>query len=321
MNYCLKVLFVYVSLLLSSSAMSQRYSVILDTDIDSDVDDVEALAMLHTLADQQKIDLKGVIVTSDDPYAATCTAVINQYYGRPNLPVGFLKNQPALKNHSKYTRQLSEEYPHALGSHDKAPDATSLYRQLLSQSPDGSVVIITVGHLTSLQNLLQSVGDKYSPLSGKELVQKKVAKWLCMGGTYPEGKEANFYRPDPGSTVYCLQEWKKPVVFAGWEVGDRIKTGGTYLKGQLTPSSPVYRAYELYNGFQGRASWDQVAVFLLMDESNKYFDTVKQGYCHVNADGSNQWRTDRDSLHEYVVLKPDADVNEIARLMDQMAIR
>src|SRR5690606_22601771 len=40
--------------------------VILDTDIDSDVDDVGALAMLHTLADHQVVDLLGVIVTSDD---------------------------------------------------------------------------------------------------------------------------------------------------------------------------------------------------------------------------------------------------------------
>ncbi|GAB3171720.1 nucleoside hydrolase [Telluribacter humicola] len=321
MNHYLKAFLFSLSLLMGFNAQAQRYSVILDTDIDSDVDDVEALAMLHTLADQKKIHFKGVIVTSDDPYAPTCTAVINQYYGRPNLPVGFLKNQPALKNHSKYTRQLSEEYPHSLDSQEKTQDATELYRQLLSKSPDGSVVIITVGHLTNLQNLLQSGSDKYSPLSGKELVQNKVARWLCMGGTYPEGKEANFYRPDPGSTVYCLQEWKKPVVFAGWEVGDKIKTGGAYLKSKLTTSSPVYRAYELYNSFQGRASWDQVAVFLLMDASKKYFDTVKEGYCHVNEDGSNQWRTDRDSLHEYVILKPGADVNEIARLMDQMAIR
>jgi purine nucleosidase len=40
-----------------------QFKVILDADIDSDVDDVEALAMVHTLADQKKIDFLGVIVT------------------------------------------------------------------------------------------------------------------------------------------------------------------------------------------------------------------------------------------------------------------
>jgi len=314
------VIFLYVILFLSHVSFAQN-KVILDADIDSDVDDVEALAMLHTLADQKKIDFLGVIVTSDDTYAAECTSAINKYFGRSRLPIGVLKNQQNLRGNSKYTRQIAAEFPHRLKSNEKEQDATALYRKLLSKSPDSSVIIITIGHLTNLQNLLKSNGDKYSPLSGKELVNRKVAKWLCMGGQFPEGKEANFYRPDPGSTVYCLQEWKKPVIFAGWEVGDKIKTGGDYLKSKLTPTSPVYRAYQLYNNFQGRASWDQVVVFLLKEEANKYFDTVKTGYCQVYEDGSNKWLLDKDSRHEYVQFKPGANYEEIARLMDDMAIK
>ncbi|WP_051359798.1 nucleoside hydrolase [Adhaeribacter aquaticus] len=295
-----------------------QYKVILDADIDSDVDDVEALAMLHTLHAQKKIDFIGVIVTSDDPFAPVCVNAINNYFGQSRMPIGFLKNQPALKNHSKYTRQIAEEFPHKLASHEKAADATALYRKLLSQSPDSSVVIITIGHLTNFQNLLKSGSDKYSKLSGKDLAHRKVVKWICMGGTFPEGKEANFYRPDPGSTLYSLQHWQNPVTFAGWEVGNVIKTGGDYLKNKLSPQSPVYRAYQLYNNFQGRASWDQVAVFLLMDEATHFFSAVTHGYCQVNADGSNKWITDRDSRQEYVVLKPDANPAEIAKLMDDM---
>ena len=295
--------------------------VILDADIDSDVDDVEALAMVHTLADQKKIDFLGVIVTSDDPYAAECTSAINNYFGRPRLPIGVLKNQPNLKNHSRYTRQVAAEFPHRLKSHEKAEDATVLYRKLLSKSPDSSVVIITIGHLSNLQNLLKSGADKHSALSGKDLVNKKVVKWLCMGGQYPEGKEANFYRPDPGSTVYCLQNWEKPVIFAGWEVGEKIITGGEYLKNKLTPASPVYRAYELYNNFKGRASWDQVAVFLLTAEERKYFELVNEGYCQVNADGSNKWVPGEASNQAYIRFKPDVNFEEIGRLLDDMAIK
>jgi len=313
-------IFLYSVLFLTTLGFAQN-KVILDADIDSDVDDVEALAMLHTLADQKKIDFLGVIVTSDDTYAAECTSAINKYFGRSRLPIGVLKNQQNLRGNSKYTRQIAVEFPHRLKSNEKAQDATALYRKLLSKSPDSSVVIITIGHLTNLQNLLKSNGDKYSALSGKELVNRKVAKWLCMGGQYPEGKEANFYRPDPASTVYCLQEWKKPVIFAGWEVGDKIKTGGDYLKSKLDATSPVYRAYQLYNNFQGRASWDQVVVFLLREEADKYFDTVKTGYCQVYADGSNKWLLDKDSQHEYVQFKPEVNYEEIARLMDDMAIK
>lgn len=314
------ILFLGLFLALSKPVLAQQ-RVILDADLDSDVDDVEALAMLHTLADQKKINFLGVIVTSDDPYAAVCTDAINAYFGRPRLPIGVLKNQQNLKNHSRYTRQVAAEFPHRLSSHEKAANATALYRKLLSKSPDNSVVLITIGHLSNLQNLLRSGPDNYSALSGQELVDRKVSKWLCMGGLFPEGKEANFYRPDPASTVFCLQAWQKPVVFAGWEVGNQIQTGGSYLKSKLKPSSPVYRAYELYNNFKGRASWDQVAVFLLKDDASQYFETETTGYCQVYEDGSNKWLRDKDSQHAYVRLKPGVDVYQIARLMDDMALR
>jgi purine nucleosidase len=107
---------------------------------------------LHTLADQEKIDFTGVIVTSDDPYAPVCVSAINTYFKRPRLPVGFLKNQLKLTNHSRYTRQIATEFPHRLKSHEEAKDGTEVYRKLLSKSPDESVVLVTIGHLSSLQN-------------------------------------------------------------------------------------------------------------------------------------------------------------------------
>jgi purine nucleosidase len=163
----MKKAYIFFNLLLFfHTAGLGQYRVILDADIDSDVDDAEALAMVHTLADQRKIDFLGVIVTSDDSYAAVCADAINHYYGRPRLPIGVLKNQPNLRNHSRYTRQVAAEFPHRLKSHEEAADATALYRKLLSRSPDSSVVIITIGHLSNLQHLLQSPGDKYSALSG-----------------------------------------------------------------------------------------------------------------------------------------------------------
>lgn len=293
--------------------------VIIDTDIDSDVDDVQALAMAHRLADAGRFVLSGIVVTSDDPFAATCVSAINQHFGRPDLPVGFLKGQPALKNHSRYTRQVSEEFPHRLRSHEDASDSTDLYRRLLAGSPDESVVIVTIGHLTSLQALLRSSADRHSPLNGRELVRQKAQRWLCMGGQFPRGKEANFYRPDPASTVTCLREWPGAATFCGWEVGNLIQTGGEYLKSSLPAQSPVYRAYQLYNNFKGRASWDQVAVFMLLPEAEQYFDRIANGYCHVSPDGSNEWRTDARQPHEYVALKPGASAQAIARRMDDLS--
>jgi purine nucleosidase len=293
--------------------------VIIDADIDSDVDDVGALAMLLNLHKAGNIDLIGVIVTSDDPFAPVCAAAINTFYGLNEIPVGFLKNQPKLKNHSRYTKSLADEFPSRLKSWQDADDAVTLYRKLLEKSPDESVIIITIGHLTSLQQLLQSAPDQISKLDGKVLVQKKVKRWICMGGQYPAGKEANFSRPDPESTVFCVNNWVKDVVFCGWEIGNPIITGGGWLKKNLTPKHPVYRAYELYNNFAGRQSWDQLAILQLLDSVGHYFSFVG-GSCIVAPDGSNTWKNSNSGKHRYVVLNQKVDVEEIISFIDSLMV-
>ena len=300
--------------------LQAQQRVIFDTDIDSDVDDVGALAMLYHLHNQSRIHLLGVIVTSDDPYAPTCVSVLNRHYGFEELPIGFLENQPTLTNHSRYTKQLTEEFPRKLELWQDAVPATQLYRRLLADSPDHSVIIVTVGHLSSLQNLLCSPADQNSPLDGKALVEAKVQAWYCMGGQYPEGKEANFYRPDPESTVYCLNNWTKPVIFCGWETGNLVITGGKYLQTNLDSKHPVYSAYQLYNNFRGRASWDQLTVYLLTGDAEKYFLFENQGWCTVEANGSNRWVAGEKMNHSYMKFKPDADIPKLEKEIDDLMI-
>ena len=317
MNIIVKALIVTILFVVPVQAQQR---VIFDTDIDSDVDDVGALAMLYHLHNQKQIHLMGVIVTSDDPYAPTCVSALNHYYGLEELPVGFPENQPALTNHSKYTKQISEEYPRKMKSYGEAEPATQLYRRLLAGSPDRSVVIVTTGHLSNLQNLLRSPANQTSPVNGKSLVETKVKAWYCMGGQFPEGKEANFYRPDPASTVYCLNNWTIPVVFCGWEIGNKVITGGPYLQANLDEKHPVYRAYQLYNDFNGRPSWDQLAVYLLTGDYEKYFQLESQGRCFVETDGSNRWVAGEKTNHSYLKIKPEADISQLEKQIDNMMI-
>ena len=297
-----------------------RVKVILDADIDSDVDDVGALAMLLNLHKCGAIDLAGIVVTSNDPYAPLCVESIVNWYGEAAIPIAFLQGQEQLTNHSRYTRQITEEFPTARKSHEDFPDAAALYRELLSRSGDLDVVIVTIGHLSSFQKLLQSEPDGFSSLSGKELAHTKVKTWLCMGGLFPEGKEANFYRPDPASTVYCLANWENDVVFCGWEIGNEIVTGGDYLKERAEPASPLYRGYELYNNFQGRASWDQVAILPILEEFGDYFTISRDGRCEVDDTGYNRWVKGPASNHGYVVFKNGYDREKIARFTDDLML-
>ncbi len=320
----MKIILLLPLLLLSIQSVAQT-KVILDTDIDSDVDDVQALAMLHAYEKQGIIDLIGIIVTSSDSFSYQCTNAINTYYDRAEIPIGFLKQQKSLRNFSKYTRQISAQFPHAITTMDETIEAADLYRRLLSQSEDNSVVIVTIGHLSSLQNLLKSQGDSISPLGGKQLANKKVKKWLCMGGTYPKGLEANFHRPDPASTVFCLDNWEKEVVFCGWELGNKIITGGDYLKSALQSNNPVYRSYELYNNFKGRPAWDQAAVLLLdHNATSRFFNINTNGHVSVQQDGRNQWHSGKNKKgknHAYVSIKESVDPGSIAKAMDDLILQ
>ena len=296
--------------------------VIFDTDIDSDVDDVGALAMLLNMHKSREIELAAIIVTSDDPYAPLCVSAICNFYGQSDIPIGFLKGQAELKNHSRYTRQISEQFSPSIGSHLQAEDGTSLYRRILAKSKNNSVTIITVGHLSSLMRLLQSAPDGHSPLTGQQLADKRVKQWYCMGGQYPSGKEANFYRPDPLSTYFTLQNWHKPVVFCGWEIGNKILTGGKRVKEALTENHPVYQAYLHYNNFASRPSWDQLAVYLLSNDSVTYIERVSNGYCEVNEAGENHWIEGKKKglKHSYIRLKNESDAEKLAVAIDALMI-
>lgn len=306
-------------LMASENRRHQPQKVIVDTDLDSDVDDVGALSMLLNLHKAGTIRLIGIIVTSDDPFAPVCAGAITTYHGFPGIPVGFLKNQPVLTNHSRYTKFIASEFPASLHSREEAEEAITLYRRLLAQSSEESVVILTIGHLSSLKGLLQSEPDQISPLNGEKLAETKVKKWICMGGQFPKGKEANFYRPDPLSTCYCVDHWKKEVIFCGWEIGNKVITGDSVLRNRLTANNPLYRAYELYNKFSGRPCWDQIAVMQLIDHPEKLFSYIK-GRCIVTSDGSNTWEDLVSGKHQYVIQNPSINNNDLGKDIDNLMI-
>jgi inosine-uridine nucleoside N-ribohydrolase len=315
-------LFIILILLISSSLMFGQTRVIFDTDIDSDVDDVLALALLHSYEKSGLIKTLGVIVTSNDSCSFSCTDAINTFYGRPDILVGYLKKQNNITSFSKYTCQVSREFPHKLKDISQTTESVELYRKLLAENPDGSVVIVTVGGLTSLQDLLMSKSDTISRLNGEQLVRRKVKKWICMGGQIPKGKEANFYRPDPLSTVYCIKHFRHEVVFVDVEIGLKILTGGTYLKDNLKKNNPVYMSFELYNNFAGRASWDQLAVMLLNEKSKEFFDIISDGYMTVSNDGSNEWIVgkSKNKNHSYIAIRTGVDPKTIGKYIDDQAI-
>ena len=302
-----------LSILLISPLLhaAEPVPIILDTDIMSDVDDVGAIAILHAMANRHEASILAIGVCVKNPWSSLCVDALNTYFGRPEIPLGVLKG-PGADRKSRYAEGIAREFPHALKSADDAPDAALLYRQVLAKQPDGSVVIVSIGLLTNLQNLLKTAPDQFSPLSGRDMVKQKVRTWVCMGGKFPQGKEYNLIADGPAA-AYTINNWPTPIIFSGWEIGNEIVTGAG-LRAAPT-DSPVRRAFDLYNGLKGRQSWDETAVLYAVRGLNgglaDYWDLHASGHIEVNPDGSNVWKDSLDGKNSYLVRKmPPAKIAE-----------
>ena len=294
--------FFMMSLVVNTSLVfaKNHTSIILDTDLSSDVDDVGAVAVLHALADKGEAKILAMMVSSGDPWSVPCLDALNTWFGRPDIPLGMVKGKRVI-HASTYTKNIAEEFTHDSKSGNDALDAVQLYRKILASQPDQSVILVTVGYLTNLRNLLASKADAASSLDGTTLVREKVKKLVCMGGEYPEGREWNFYQ-DAAAAEKVISDWPTPIIFSGFEVGRDVLTGAG-MRGSKTPN-PVRRSYELYNGLKNRPSWDQVTVLYAVRNrqssiADKWFER-KYGLNIVSPDGSNKWRASADNSQSYL---------------------
>ena len=277
--------------------------IILDTDISSDADDVGALAVLHGLAREESIEILAIMVSSADPWSPQAVHVINKYFGKPEIPIGVVSNN-GVRHTSSYSEALAAMVPNSEFSVGPGVD---LYRKILAEQPDKSVTIITIGYLTNLHDLLISDADQYSPLSGLELVEKKVDLLVTMGGDYPQGREWNFIQ-DVEASKFVVGNWPTKIIFVGYTLGLNVVTGQTLKNAE--ESSPVRKAYHLHNNFSGRPSWDQLAVLyaVLNDrQRDELFTISNPGQNTIQADGSNIWNERSDGVHHVLSLREDPE--------------
>ncbi len=88
------------------------------------------------------------------------------------------------------------------------------------------------------------------------------------------------------------------------------------MQKSLSQKSPVWRAYQLYNNFDGRQSWDQAAILYAISSSNQYWNLNRGGYCLVKEDGSNKW-IDGD-VRNQAYLTEKEDPGEVAKIIDAL---
>ena len=136
-----------------------------------------------------------------------------------------------------------------------------------------------------------------------------------MAGRFPEGREFNVFI-DSVSSSYVLERWQTPILFSGFEIGERIFTGSKVAE-KNDQNNPVSWAYK-YNlatyenkPVKNRMSWDQTAVLCAIRDPERYFYVCGPGKIIVNPSGYNNWDPDSTKDHYFLVHKyPYQDISD-----------
>ena len=323
------IFFCFCFLLISYSfaQSSKPKAVIFDSDMGPDYDDAGAITLLHAFADSAYIKILATVASTKYNGVAGVFDVFNTYFGRPDIPIGVpKKNGLALRDWQHWSDTLLAKYPHSINSNDDVPDAVDVYREVLAGQPDKSVTIITVGFFTNLSNLLQSKADRYSPLSGAQLVQKKVKLLVSMAGRFPSGKEFNIEK-DAAASQYVFSHWTTPVIFSGFEIGQKIKAGLPLIQNEQIQNSPVKDVFRICipmanEDSAGRMSWDETAVLVAVKGYTPFY-TLHSGQIKVETDGSNTWSDAASNNQSYLVeqVSPQAVQTVINKLIMHQPVK
>jgi sucrose-6-phosphate hydrolase SacC (GH32 family)/PKD repeat protein len=237
--------------------------VIYETDMCLDVDDVGGLAILHAMADRGEAEILAVCFNEVHPSGAAAIDAANTWYGRGDIPVGVYKAPLFEPDYSGYLEELAR-FPHDL-DHEGAARALDTYRQVLSDQPDHSVTIISVGFLNNLNDLL---------MAEPKLLEQKVKELVIMGGRIGDG--FNLVRHNlVSASQNVIENWPTPLVIS--QAGSSILTGATLQ--EVSEKNPVRTAYYTFFGsnFCDRPSWDQMAVLYGVRGTTTYFERITNG--------------------------------------------
>jgi len=289
---------------------------IFDTDMGNDVDDALALGVIHALQSRGECELLAVTVTKDEAMCAPYIDAVNTFYGRPDIPIGVVKDGPT-KQPSKYTFIANDEvdgkqkYPHDLLTSNDAPDATMLLRRILAEQPDNSVVIAQVGFSTNLARLLASEGDDYSPMDGMELAKRKVKFISIMAGAFKpfNGQPHPEYNvvEDIPAAQKLVENWPTPIIVSGFEIGietalykESLMFDYNYKQDHILDVS--YRTY--HGQYTDQPSWDLTSVLYAIRPDRGYFTLSPKGVVTYDEKGFTRFEETGEGAHQHLIASP-----------------
>ena len=302
----MKILFALLltAAMAAPAAAATPLHVIFDTDMGNDVDDALALAMLHAFISRGEVKLLAVTVSKDNPWAAAYVRLVNEYYGRGTIPVGIVHDGKTPED-GLYVRQVCELHGRRP---NKAivPDAVGLLRKTLAGDKDGSVTLIQVGFSTNLARLIESGPDRYSNLTGMELVKRKVRLLTVMAGNFADSRRPEYnVMTDRPAASKLFATWPTDIFISGFEVGSAILFPASSIENDFAKGNPVAEAYRLYAKMPyDRPSWDLTTVLYDLRPDRGYFDLSPPGEVVVSPDGSTHFQPGAQGKRYFLRVNP-----------------
>lgn len=295
---------------------------IFDTDIGNDVDDVLALAMIHSLQSRGECELLAVTITKDNPNAAAFVDAVNTFYGRGQIPIGVCRGSKKTTDDGKFNvlANIKDDgkyrFAHDLLSGDDAPKAVELLRSILAKADNQSISIAQVGFSTNLAGLLTSEPDSISPLSGRELVKQKVKLVSVMAGAFEriKNEKGDLYDHPEYNVAEDIPSAKKlvelcdaPIVWSGFEIGLALAYPHQSIEQdyRYVPHHPVAEAYYAYiPPPHDRPTWDLTSVLYAVRPTRAYFDLSPAGTVRVADNALTTFAESAGGKHRFLKSTP-----------------
>lgn len=221
--------------------------IFLDTDFGPDCDDAAALTILLQLCREKHAELIGISHATGDPYGLTAIDTVCRLFG-VNVPMGTCNNPAFLaKESDRFTRAMTESFPHQYAPDKEQPDAVDAFVQSVSNQPDHSVTIIGIGPMVNLARFCTE------PVSA-ELMNRKVERIVLMAGTFvADNVEWNVQMDIPAMRT-LVRHWNGRLELSPFEAFADVLTGRSFVAAVDNPTAVAYRIFT--EGTMLRSSWD-----------------------------------------------------------------
>jgi len=279
------------------TATPQR--VILEADIANDPDEYSDLAVAAGLANRGEMKILGVICNSQNPFGLPCGRAVLEYYQITGVSYGMYKGTGVTADGSWA--------PHLQGmrdifrpgdSGDKYTDATSVMRQLLHDSPDGSVKIVNGGFACVIADVLASAADDIDKRNGVDLIKAKVSEYIFTAVNELPASTLELWniKQNIKDAQYLTDNWPAsvPLTWVPYSVG------GPVMSGPPADANPTNNPVKYYfqtssvdrhldaNG--KRMAWHQVALLYAARPNAGYFSFGgKDGKVTIDDKGNTAW--------------------------------